>query len=437
MSRIGVNYWDGTFDGLDMNVYLKDKGYFNTNTGKWGYRKILPENIMDGKYRRFEFDCFNDGSIYNYFNYEYVEKVSYFLTILFCRSMKILKRNGSLSYSYGLKDNWVYVNTNVELRKIFNSNDYIDVIKQLESCNVIILNKTKRNPHDTNKFFNEFRMSESLIKTNKKSKLVKNKKLHNYIRIKNSNVDSSNVVSKYEMECCKFLDIDIPEEKLQTIINNQYLEKRNQSVLESNYDFRMKRDKTLIKKRWIDNIDSTEIEYKNVLNQTYNSFKYQLESLRCGDVDNNVFWKDENFGGRYYNIISNLNRCFKSEVTLDGERVVELDLRSSQFNSLFYLKYLIMNQDLNKFMNLTSILDDIKESIYNPNPIGDNPSVVFGRDWYFNLENENYKDDFDFYQYCEYNLLHYFNPFSNKKIKPSPFNREYIKWRWFYFFIRK
>ena len=43
MSNNTVKYWDGTFKNLGMNVYLKDKGYFNTNSGKWGFRKIKSE----------------------------------------------------------------------------------------------------------------------------------------------------------------------------------------------------------------------------------------------------------------------------------------------------------------------------------------------------------------------------------------------------------
>ena len=367
--------------------------------------KLKVKDIISGSYRRFVFKCFDDEEIYNCFNYEYVEKISYFLTILFCRSMKLLKRNGKLDYEDGLKKQWIYFNTNNELKKIFNSSDYISVIEELERLGIIYINKTKRNPHDTNKFFNEFRLSKSLIKTNKTVKLVKNKKLHNYIKNKNNNVDSVNFISKYEIECCKNLSINLSKTKLDDIIQNQFLEKKEQSIKESYYDFKLEKDKTLIRRRWIDNIDETEIEYKTLLEQTYYSFIYQLESLRIGDIDRNLFWKDENFGGRYYNVVSNLNRCFKSELKLDGERVVELDLRSSQFNCLYYLKSLIVNRDTNKFMMFNSILDNIIDGIYSKD------KLLFGFDWFFELENKVYKDDYDFYSYCKSNWI-----MSNKKL---------------------
>ena len=51
-------------------------------------------------------------------------------------------------------------------------------------------------------------------------------------------------------------------------------------------------------------------------------------------------------------------------------------------------------------MNYNSILGGILDGIYNNDTNKNTSKVVFGRDWYFEMEDVNYKDNFDFYHYC-------------------------------------
>ena len=131
------NIWNGTFEDFRMNVYDKQLGYFNSNSGKWGFRIIKDDKIIKGRYRRLEFECFNDKMIYECFNrFDYIDKVSYFLTLLYNRSVKVIKRNESSYYENGIINQWIYFSVNNSLKQIFNSTDYIDVLLELEypSC---------------------------------------------------------------------------------------------------------------------------------------------------------------------------------------------------------------------------------------------------------------------------------------------------------------
>jgi hypothetical protein len=78
-------------------------------------------------------------------------------------------------------------------------------------------------------------------------------------------------------------------------------------------------------------------------------------------------------------------------------------------------------------MNYNSILGDILDGIYNNDTNKNTSKVVFGRDWYFEMEDVNYKDNFDFYHYCRFNLLYYFHPFNRRETQRISLNREYIK----------
>ena len=93
-----------------------------------------------------------------------------------------------------------------------------------------------------------------------------------------------------------------------------------------------KKDKAKISK-WL---EGDKKDYVEAIRSRYEYYKSALRYIKRGLSLPEWFYVD-NHSGRRYNIINSMDRVFRKELRLDGERVVELDMRGSYACSLVYL----------------------------------------------------------------------------------------------------
>ena len=69
--------------------YIKGKGYYNEDSGKWVSR--LNKKIIVEKYIRYEFSNWDDKKILYEFGWSYVDRVGKFLFLIFKKSIEKYK----------------------------------------------------------------------------------------------------------------------------------------------------------------------------------------------------------------------------------------------------------------------------------------------------------------------------------------------------------
>jgi len=82
--------WYEFYKGYDHSSYESGKGYYNIETNKRSRNK---KKLFDFKpFERFQFREFDDLVIENQFGYEWVDKIGYFLSLIY------LKQKGTKSW---------------------------------------------------------------------------------------------------------------------------------------------------------------------------------------------------------------------------------------------------------------------------------------------------------------------------------------------------
>ena len=341
--RDNVRYWDGEFESLFENG-LYDDGRWNSK-GKYGRGKKLYWNKVSGKwvgkryesYRSskiwfYEFDFINEKGIVELFKddknvyqgFKYIDRVGYFISYVYC--IGLIKRN---------MDDWDSSKRGIYVEKK-------DIIGILGSDNKIILERLIEvgilrrkivgvNKKDRRKNIENYWLNEELIgKVSDKKKYIENRVLEKFVL---ENIEGKDV-DWYEIDIIKRISIDINENELNELINKKYENKRNEIELELKWGKMFMSSEDKINK--IKFLNSDGVKYKRIINNRYRIFRDLLNEIKDGFVNKSLFFRDE-FSGRYYNVVNSIDKEFRKYIKIDGDEVVEIDMRSMYVSCLMYL----------------------------------------------------------------------------------------------------
>ena len=319
------------------------------------YRK-LEYNI---KGRCYDFECYSLNHIENKFGLKKKFRVGRFLSLLYKKKIRIR------GIEYGDKlilKGYVYV-SNKELEGILGSKYWKDLLNELVKDKVIKVDKDKKNKFNSNKQLTFIRLDDNFFSCNKSIVDIEDGLLNKYLDRENKKQNElfekkyeDDELLKWEKYSCVNSNIEI--KNIDEVIELRCNNKINEDLEKLNWSWLGIREKNRIENNFKD-IESWKNKYKTDLKNYYNLLVNDLDNLKNSnwlDFGNDRFKRD-GYGKRMYNIYSNTIREFREYIKIDGEEVVELDIKSC-FLSLFYLLIKQLNDDVDN-----NLVKDIKSKI--------------------------------------------------------------------------
>jgi hypothetical protein len=257
--------WYEFYKGYEHNQYESGKGYYNIETNKRGRNK---KKLFDfSPFERFQFREFDDLVIENKFGYEWVDKIGYFLSLIY------LKQKVTKSWDRRREGYWIPQRL---IQLLFPNNNHIWILECLEDEGVIeyyhkeILGKVT--PRGSG--YNMFRLSDEMID----SEIQQREILHPML--------------------CRSL---------------------------SRYDGKIDLEK--------------ELEYqKSVIGRVefpmFTDDDIYFNEMR---LNSSQSYSKDDFGGRFYTPFNRLSKSLREKCSLDGERLIEYDMRCSHFSILWMI----------------------------------------------------------------------------------------------------
>ena len=172
----------------------------------------------------------------------------------------------------------------------------------------------------------------------------------------------------YERECCKDSIIDIIE--VEKIIDERVYNKLEEFKDKITWEWLNKRSREKFELS-VKNQKVWEKKYKIELINHFKLISEDLSNLKNDnvvDIGKNYFFRD-NYGKRLYNFYSGVIREFRKGIKIDGESVVEINLKSSQLTLLYILiKRINRDETEEKYDEMKfDMVDDIRGKILELN----------------------------------------------------------------------
>jgi hypothetical protein len=326
--RLGVSY-----NGIDKDEipehgvrHYTTKKYWNVLTQKWTLNKPSPI-LKNSEIIVYNFKYFNLDRIKILFGKRW-EKVAYFLTELFRKE---------ITSGYKLEDwPWVYINY-YQLRT-YLGNDYVCTLEQLESIGLID-SQRQINKHEPIKVSVRYRLNINFIlvggEVYKETQLLSPDYQNTLLGLfSKSNFELNEVVGYIESVLDSSV-IDISQDQRKDLIKHIVESKRAQDIGLLRNDFESVKNKNKLKRK----LQNESFHY-----HAYEfKLKYLIESIESYMTGNQDFKKyafnirKDDFGNRISHIFSNVPKNLRKYIRIDGERVVEVDIISSQVSFLFVL----------------------------------------------------------------------------------------------------
>jgi len=325
-----------------------------------GYKKIEYKN----KSELYEFECYNLNDIKDDFDDEKEKKIyriGKFLSLLYKKRIRV---RGYEEGDYLMVKGFVYV-SNKELEGILGIEYWKDVINVLSRRNIINYRRDKSNKFDSNKKLWFFKLNDDFFNCNKKRIKIEDGILNRFIdnkneKLKNEYISNIDDLVYYEKYCC--INSDLIIENLNEVIDLRVKNKLNEIQDKLIWDWLSNKKKTSLLKK-IENIEDWKFKYKRELKNYYEVVIDDLRNLKENnlvDLDDNCFRRD-NYGKRLYNLYSRVIREFREYIKIDGEEVVEIDIKSCFMSLLFmFIKKLNSN-------NQDDLIIDIKKKLLELN----------------------------------------------------------------------
>lgn len=348
--------------------YVKGKGYYNEDSGKWVSR--LNNKIIEEKYIRYEFSVWDEREIEKEFGYDLVERIGRFLFLLYKKGIELEKRRGN---------RWVYVDSSKICCGILGFR-YNEIIGRLRKLKVIDLKYgvgkfgKKKELYELNDVF----FSEGCVR---RVVYIRNSKLIKFLdKLYSGDLeigDKRDEFINWEIESCKNVDVLGNSDGIRILLNRRLEERIGLDGERRNWEFLSNKKKRLVDKGW-DEERRSKFLLRGRL--SYELMKIELEELKRGGFSFNGFSRDE-FSGRYGNIFNKKEKEFRSVIKLDGENVVEIDMVNGYVSLLYrvmkginevdkggskfddYIKKIVGDIDVSDFLKKYSICfeGDIEE----------------------------------------------------------------------------
>ena len=300
--------------------YIKGKGYYNEDSGKWVSR-LNKKNIHE-KYIRYEFSQYDDREIEVDFGYQNVERVAKFLSTLFKRSIEIERR-----YS----EEFCEIKS-AYLIGILGKKEHKLIIDKLHNELGIIDVKLREGRGFKKASFN-YKLNDEFFKKEciKRIRYIRNTRLTRFLDRHYKREVLEDKYLKYEVDVCRRLELYFDEFSLNELFNERLkIEKEKQEVCKD-WDFYSKKKRSKIAKIWD---REREDEYLRKLRLGFDILDFDINALRNGALNYKGFTISIT-NGRVTNFILHHPKQFRRLLKIDGEELIEIDMKSA-YPSLMY-----------------------------------------------------------------------------------------------------
>lgn len=300
--------------------------YWNEIEGKWCVNKSKKKMVENGEVVMFDFGFCGLEDLKKKFGNKIYEKVGMFLTRQY--QMQLFKSEVM---------EWKYVYWSYSELEVFLGYKCEEVLIMMVEFGLIEI-KMEVSKYDKSKVTRVIRMNKKFVEREGnlyKKSFVKDPGFENVMkRFYGKRAIGSEGVLKgieYTLESTK---IDVVD--LEVLFNNIWEDKMKKDISCLENKYAGKRDKKDAQKR-LDDKAAVKIRYDRYLERYYNGI-VDLQSMGIGGEKTSLFGVNvQKFGNRVSHVYSNMPKKMRKQLTIDGEEVVEIDIKSSQPSFLYVL----------------------------------------------------------------------------------------------------
>jgi hypothetical protein len=357
--RDGVDWYDESM-GMPKHGqrHRVSKKYYNEFKEEWCSKRSKKVLLDKSKLVLFDFKFYSISKIKDDYELDY-EKVAMFITRLY------------LMHYRGYKvDDWKVIYWSYDDLVTFLGFRWIDILEKLNDDGIVNYKevKFKRDPTKMLKYFmlnKGFTLVEGDVyqEVYLRDGTYEERILHYYKVLARARTGIAKAIEKTMDETELVIKTDI--DKLNESIWDE--KQITDDALLTN-DYTSKKELAKIKRRRKDLLKS-KIEYKGILKRYYN---YLCRVQACNSIDEKRALygiNADSFGHRVSHMFSNAPRKYRKHLTIEGESVVEIDIKSSQPSFLHAL--------FNKWLDLDNA-DRFK--VVPPNSFIDKMAMLAGSD---------------------------------------------------------
>ena len=318
--RDGVDWYDESM-GMPKHgqMHRVTKKYYNDLKQAWCSKRSKKVILDKSKLVLFDFKFYPISKIKDDYKVDY-EKVAMFITRLY------------LMHYRGYKvDDWKFIYWSYDDLVTFLGVKWIDKLEKLNDDGIVVYKevKLKRDPTKMLKYFmlnRRFTLVEGGVyqEVYLRDSTYEQRIIRFYKSLTRARIGIAKAIEKTMDETELVIKTDI--DKLnESIWDDKQIE---DDALLAN-DYTSKKELAKIKRRRKD-LAKSKIEYKGILKRYYN---YLCRVQACASIDEKRALYGINadtFGFRISHMFSNAPRRYRKHLTIEGESVVEIDIKSSQ-----------------------------------------------------------------------------------------------------------
>lgn len=317
--RNGVDWYDESM-GMPKHgqMHRVTKKYYNDFKQEWCSKRSKKVLLDKSKLVLFDFKFYSISKIKEDYKLDY-EKVAMFITRLY------------LMHYRGYKvDDWKFIYWTYDDLITFLGVNWIDILEKLNEDGIVVYKevKLKRDPTKMLKYFmlnRRFTLEEGVYQeVYLRDGTYEARILNYYKELARPRTGIAKAIEKTMDKTELVIKMDI-DELNESIWDDKQIE--DDALLANEYT--SKKELAKIKRRRKDLVKS-KIEYKGILKRYYN---YLRRVQACDSIDEKRALYGINadtFGLRISHMFSNAPRKYRKHLTIEGESVVEIDIKSSQ-----------------------------------------------------------------------------------------------------------
>ena len=293
--------------------------YYNEHLDKWG--KYISKKVMKGSsdMKMYDFKFYALEKIKDVFGELKVERLGVFFSLLYERTM--IER---------YDEDWkgVYLSTD-DLKRVIGE-DWNKVIIRLFNNEILDINK-RVSKYRGDRLLRYFKLNNEFFKeviSEVRKVELKDERFEKSMReYYSKNCDNrTGIMKKVEVTLDK---CDLVINDLDVVIDELLRKRLEKDLLNLESEFVSKHDKQLIRNKLV-NMDAYEREYKGDSKQLYYCLRGILEKEIIEERRSFYRINKDEFGGRLYHLFSNIPKDYRKRLTIDGEDVIEIDIKASQ-----------------------------------------------------------------------------------------------------------
>ncbi len=363
------------------NVWYKGKGYWSEFKGRY-VKNRSKELLKESKLKIYDFKFYSIEQIKKDFEYKLWEKIGMFLTFVYEEHLK----------GYSIND-WKRIYIEAGKLRMYLGKDYEAILDRLKKLDVIDLEK-KINKNNAYQFCRYVGLKEGFKNVEGDLYVEKNLISESYensilisrkIKVKRKGLE---LYVEKVLDKCSF-DLGNNRNRVDRLIAEEKY-KEELLMLESEYVSKTEKESLTIK------LSNKEKCLNNLIKIYRNSYDRLLFKLNSKIKERREFYdiKVTSYGNRMGHLLSSMPKLYRKHLKINGEKVVEVDIVSSQAAFLTIL--------LNKWLN-----SEIKLDGFDKNPwLGvDRLEMIYSKD-----------SRMDLYRYMTYKI-HGFKAMFDKKMR--------------------